>query len=151
MSLNFDKVVTKLNNAVMEQMRQNYSDKVFKLIMDPKNMGRIEDADGYGKIKGPCGDTMEIFLEIQDDLILNARFTTIGCGATIVCGSMVSELAKGSKIEKALLINAQKVLEELDGLPEANHHCAKLATNTLHKSITNYLDAKREPGKKTNL
>lgn len=76
---------------------------------------RIEDADGFGKITGPCGDTMEVFLRIKDNMIVDAMFTTDGCGTTIVCGTMVTELARGMDIEAASKINAEKVLAELGG------------------------------------
>jgi nitrogen fixation protein NifU and related proteins len=136
---NFDRFVDNINKAIMEEMRRDYSEKVVEIFLNPINMGRIEGADGYGKLKGPCGDTMEIFLKIGKDLISDARFITDGCGPSIVCGTMVTELAKDRSINKAGEINAEKVLDELGGLPKADQHCAKLAADTLRQSISNYL------------
>jgi len=107
-------------------------------------LGKIEAADGHGKVKGICGDTMEIFLKIKDDLIVDARFITDGCGPSIVCGGTVTELAKGRHTRDAFKINAEKILDELGGLPEADQHCAKLAADTFHQAITNYLKVKKE-------
>jgi len=148
MSSDFDKLVNELNKDVIEEMRRNYSHKVIELFLKPRNIGTIQDADGYGKIKGPCGDTVEVFLKIRDKRIIDAKFITDGCGTTIVCGSTVTELAKGKDIKEAWGISAEKVLDNLDGLPEADQHCAKLATDTLHKAIMTYLKVKREPWKK---
>jgi len=114
------------------------------LFLNPRNLGRIEGADGYGKVKGSCGDTMEIFLKIRDGSIEDATFTTDGCGPSIVCGGTVTELAKGRHTTKAFKINAEKILEELGGLPEADQHCARLAADTLHQAIINCPKVKKE-------
>ena len=143
MSSDFDKFVDELDKAVLEEMRRDYSEKVVALFLNPINMGKIEDADGYGKVKGSCGDTMEIFLKIKEDLVVDARFITDGCGTSMVCGSMVTELAKNGNINKADKINAEKVLVELGGLPEEDQHCAQLAADTLRNAITTYLKMKR--------
>jgi len=143
MSSNFDQFVDELDKAVMEEMRRDYSEKVVKLFLNPINMGRIEDADGYGKVTGSCGDTMEIFLKIENELISDARFITDGCGPSMVCGSMVTELAKGGDVKEAGGIKAEKILDELGGLPEADQHCASLAADTLSEAITTYLKMKR--------
>ena len=143
MSSDFDQFIDELDKAVIEEMRRDYSEKVVELFLNPLNIGKIEDADGYGKVKGSCGDTMEIFLKIKDDLIVDARFITDGCGTSIVCGCMVTELAEGRNTNEADEINAEKVLHELDGLPETDQHCASLAADTLRYAITNYLKMKR--------
>ena len=148
MPSDFDQFVDELDKSIMEEMRQDYSDKVIELFLKPRNLGEIQDADGYGKVKGICGDTMDIFIKIKDDLIVDAGFITDGCGTTIVCGSMITELVKNKDTNHALGINAEKVLSELGGLPEADQHCAKLAADTLRNAILNYLKVKKEPGKK---
>ena len=139
MSSNFDQFVDELDKTVMEEMRRDYSEKVVELFLNPINMGRIEDVDGYGKVTGSCGDTMEIFLKIRDDLISDDWFITDGCGTSMVCGSMVTELTKNRNLNKAGEINAEKVLHELGGLPEADKHCAQLAADTLRSAVSTYL------------
>lgn len=140
MSSDFDQLADELEAAIMDKMRRDYSEKVVELFLNPRNMGRIENADSCGKVKGSCGDTMEIFLKIKDSLIIDARFITDGCGTSLVCGCMITELAKNINIEKAGEINAEKVLDELGGLPEADQHCAKLAADTLHHAILTYFN-----------
>ncbi len=144
MSSDFDRFADQLEETIMEEMRQEYSPKVIAIFLNPKNLGKIENADGYGRVKGSCGDTMEIFLNIKDNLIADAKFFTDGCGTTIVCGSMITELVKNRNTDQALAINAKKVLHELGGLPEADQHCAKLAADTLHDAISTYLKIKGE-------
>jgi len=144
MPSDFDQFADQLQAAIMEEMRREYSEKVIELFLNPRNLGKIEAADGHGKVKGICGDTMEIFLKIKDDLIVDARFITDGCGPSIVCGGTVTELAKGRHTRDAFKINAEKILDELGGLPEADQHCAKLAADTFHQAITNYLKVKKE-------
>jgi nitrogen fixation NifU-like protein len=117
--------------------------------MNPRNLGGMEDADVYASITGPCGDTMEIWLKIDDGMITRTGFMTDGCGTSIAAGSMVTELAKGKNIREALAISQQDVLEALDGLPEESRHCALLASNTLKAAIRDYIDTKKEPWKKT--
>ena len=138
MPSDFDKFVDKLNKSVIAEMRQNYSEKVVELFLNPINIGKIEKANASGKVKGPCGDTIEIFLQIRNNIIVDAKFTTDGCGPSIVCGVMVTELVKGKDIKECLGITGEKILNELGGLPEADQHCAKLAADTLCNAITKY-------------
>jgi nitrogen fixation NifU-like protein len=144
MSSDFDQFADQLQAAIMDEMRKDYSEKVIELFLNPRNLGRIEGADGYGKVKGSCGDTMEIFLKIRDDSIEDAKFITDGCGPSIICGGTVTELAKGRHVKDVFKINAEKILNELGGLPEADQHCAKLAADTLHDAIFNYLENRGE-------
>ena len=142
MSSDFDQFADQLQADIFEEMRREYSNKVIELFLNPRNLGRIEGADGYGKVKGSCGDTMEIFLKIWDDSIEDAKFTTDGCGPSIVCGATATELVKGRYTRDALKINAEKILGELGGLPEADQHCARLAADTLHDAIFRYFKLK---------
>ena len=144
MSSDFDQFADQLEAAIMEEMRRDYSKKVIELFLNPKNLGRMEGAEGHGRVTGSCGDTMEIFLKIRDNSIEDAKFITDGCGPSLVCGSTVTELAKGRHPRDGLKITAEKVLEELGGLPEADQHCAKLSADTLHAAIFFYLKWKGE-------
>ncbi|MGQ9546370.1 MAG: iron-sulfur cluster assembly scaffold protein [Dehalococcoidia bacterium] len=137
-----------LEQAIMEDMRRVYSEKTIDHFLNPRNLGEIPNPDGFGRITGPCGDTMEISLKVTDDRILNASFWTDGCGTTIASGSMVTELAKGKTISEALKVSQQDVLDALGGLPEDSLHCALLAANTLKEAIKDYLAFKDEPWKR---
>jgi nitrogen fixation NifU-like protein len=143
-----DVIASELNKAVIEEMRKIYSPQVIRVFLSPQNMGQIENPDGFAKYTGSCGDTMEIFLKIKNDRIEKITFLTDGCGTSVVCGSMVTELAQGKNVVQALRINQDKVLKELGGLPEDDLHCAELAATTLQKALNDYLAKKRDPWKR---
>ena len=137
-----------LQNEVMAQMKQVYTETAIDHAMNPRNAGSIAGADGFGSITGPCGDTMEIWLKVKDGKVADAAFWTDGCGTSIACGSMVTEMIRGKDIGQALHINQGEVLRALGGLPEDSLHCALLAADTLQAAIQDYLALKREPWKK---
>jgi nitrogen fixation NifU-like protein len=137
-----------LQELVMADARNIYSDTVIDHAMNPRNLGDIQDADGFARVTGPCGDTMEIWLKVKNDNIDQASFFTDGCGTSIASGSMVTEMAKGKNITEAQKITQRDVLEALNGLPEESEHCALLAANTLKAAIRDYMAMKREPWKK---
>jgi len=137
-----------LENQLMEEMKQVYTETVIDHAMNPQNVGSIPDADGFGSVTGPCGDTMEIWLKVNNSKIEDATFWTDGCGTSIACGSMATEMIKAKNIVQASAINQSKILEALGGLPEDSLHCALLATNTVKAAIQDYLTLKNEPWKK---
>jgi nitrogen fixation NifU-like protein len=142
MSNDFEKRVNGLQESIMEDARKIYSEKVIERWLNPRNSGKVRDADGFAKIKGPCGDTMQISLMIKGAQIVDIRFLTDGCASSIAAGSMATELAKGQDIEDAMKISQQMILDALDGLPEESVHCALLASNTLKEAIKDYLNSK---------
>jgi nitrogen fixation NifU-like protein len=116
-----------------------YSEKVMEHFMKPRNVGVIENADGYGKVGNPvCGDLMEIYIKVKDDIIEDIKFKTFGCGSAIATSSMVTELAKGMKLDEAMKITRKDVADELDGLPPQKMHCSNLAADALHAAIEDY-------------
>jgi len=137
-----------LENQLMEEMRQVYTETVIDHAMNPRNVGSIPDADGFGSVTGPCGDTMEIWLKVNGNKVEDATFWTDGCGTSIACGSMATEMMKGKNTIQASAINQNKILEALGGLPEDSLHCALLATNAVKAAIQDYLALKNEPWKK---
>jgi len=138
----------KLEEYVMADMRNTYTETVIDHAMNPRNVGSIQNADGFASVTGPCGDTMEIWLKVWNGTIKGAAFWTDGCGASIAAGSMVTELAKGKAVTDTLRITQKDVLDALGGLPEESLHCALLAANTLKEAIKDYLSYKREPWKR---
>ena len=116
--------------------------------MNPRNLRDLADASGFGRVTGPCGDTIEIWLRVKDGIVADATFLTDGCGSAIASGSMPTELVKGRSIAEALKISQQDVLKALDGLPEESAHCALLAVNTLKETIKDYITFKNEPWKR---
>jgi nitrogen fixation NifU-like protein len=134
--------------TVLMEIQEVYNETVVDHALRPRNLGETKGAGGFGKITGSCGDTMEIWLEVAANTVAAATFATDGCGATLACGSMLTELVKGKSIPQALGISQQDVLDALGGLPEGNKHCALLAVNTLGAAIKDYLAFKKEPWKR---
>lgn len=125
-----------------------YSDKVMEHFKNPRNVGEIENPDGVGRVGNPiCGDIMELYLRIKDDVIVDAKFKTFGCGAAIATSSMATEMVKGKSIDEALKITNKVVAEALDGLPAAKMHCSSLAEEALKSAIADYV-SKTSQGKK---
>jgi nitrogen fixation NifU-like protein len=116
-----------------------YSQKVMEHFMDPHNMGDMSDANGVGTVGNPvCGDVMKIYLKIEDNRIVDARFKTFGCGAAIATSSMITDLVKGKTIEEALAVTNKAVAEALDGLPPIKMHCSVLAEEGVRAAIEDY-------------
>ena len=106
---------------------------------NPRNVGTIENPDGYGKVGNPvCGDLMEMYIKVENDIIKDIKFKTFGCGSAIATSSMVTELAIGRTIDEALKITRNDVANELDGLPPQKMHCSNLAADALHAAIEDY-------------
>ena len=137
-----------LQQLVMADARNIYSGTVIDHAVNPRNVGVMQDADGFAKVTGPCGDTMEIWIRVDNNVVAGATFLTDGCGASIACGSMVTEIAKGKSITEAGKITERDVLAALGGLPPESEHCALLAANTLKVALRDYIAMKREPWKK---
>jgi nitrogen fixation NifU-like protein len=148
MAQDFDNALKELEQSVMEDMKQIYSEKTIDHFLNPRNLGEIPGYDGMGRITGSCGDTMQIHLKVKDGKVANASFWTDGCGPSIASGSMVTELAKGKSIPEARKISQQDILDALEGLPEESIHCALLAANALREAIKDYLTLKKEPWKR---
>lgn len=116
-----------------------YSKKVMDHFMNPRNVGVIDDADGYGKVGNlVCGDLMEIFIKVKDERINDIKFRTFGCGSAIAVSSMVTEMAKGKLLDEAMKITRKDVADELDGLPPQKMHCSNLGADALHAAIQDY-------------
>ena len=122
-----------------------YSEKVMDHFKNPRNMGEIPDADGIGSVGNPtCGDLMNIYIKVKDNVLIDVKFKTFGCGAAIATSSMITELAKGKTLEEALTITRSDVAENLDGLPKIKMHCSNLASDGLRAAIKDYRKKKEE-------
>lgn len=116
-----------------------YSEKVMDHFRNPRNVGIIEDANGIGEVgNAKCGDIMRVYLKIEDNKILDAKFETFGCGSAIASSSMATDLIKGKTIEEAWELTNKAVAEALDGLPPVKMHCSVLAEEAIHKAINDY-------------
>ena len=113
-----------------------YSEKVMDHFKNPRNVGKMEDADGIGEVgNAKCGDIMKMYLKIEDGIIVDAKFNTFGCGSAIATSSMATELIKGKSIEEALQLSNKAVVEALDGLPTHKIHCSVLAEEAVKAAI----------------
>lgn len=118
-----------------------YSEKVMDHFRNPRNVGEIENADGVGEVgNAKCGDIMKMYLKIEDGVIVDVKFETFGCGSAIATSSMATELIKGKKVEEALALTNQAVVEALDGLPAHKIHCSVLAEEAVRAAIKDYYD-----------
>lgn len=121
-----------------------YTQKVLDHFSNPRNVGEIPDADGVGIEGNPtCGDAMQIFIKVENDIIVDAKFKTFGCGAAIAVSSMVTEMVKGKTIDEALNISKEAVADALDGLPPQKLHCSNLGADALRKAIEDYRSRKK--------
>jgi len=113
-------------------------------LISPDNMGRMNDPDGAAHIKGLCGDSMEIYLIVNDAVITEAWFFTDGCHASRMCGSAAARLAKGKSLKEVLRLSPADVIDSWKDIPAGNVHCAILAVNTLHKALADFLLRSKE-------
>ena len=122
-----------------------YTEKLMEHFRNPRNLGRIEGADGVGTVGNPvCGDVMKLYIKVEDDRIEDIKFETFGCAAAIGTSSMITELAKGKTLAEAAKIKNSDVVEELDGLPPVKMHCSVLAADALKAAIEDYLNKKQK-------
>jgi len=116
-----------------------YSEKVMDHFMNPRNVGEIENADGVGEVGNPqCGDIMKIFLKIENDIIVDVKFKTFGCGSAIASSSMATELIKGKSIDEVVSLTNRAVVEALDDLPPKKIHCSVLAEDAIKMALMDY-------------
>ena len=116
-----------------------YSEKVMEHFSNPRNVGEIVEANAIGEVGNTkCGDIMKMYMKIENNVIVDVKFKTFGCGAAVATSSMATELVKGKTIEEALAVTNQAVAEALDGLPPVKMHCSVLAQEAIHAAIADY-------------
>ncbi|MBN1471743.1 MAG: iron-sulfur cluster assembly scaffold protein [Syntrophaceae bacterium] len=130
-------------DLLMEKITGGLSEKVVDYENHPRNYGTLAKPVDYAKIKGPCGDTMEMFLKIQNDKIVDISYTTDGCMTSHAAGSAATVMAKGKPVRECIRINQSSILEHLGGMPKDSEHCALLAANTFHKALRAYAVGKK--------
>ena len=124
-----------------------YSEKVVEHYTNPRNVGKIEHASGIGEVGNPiCGDIMKMFIKVENNIIVDVKFKTFGCGAAIATSSISTEMIKGKTLEEALKLKNTDVVNSLGGLPPVKLHCSVLAEEAIHEAIADYY---RKEGKLT--
>lgn len=118
-----------------------YSEKVMDHFTNPRNVGKLDDADGIGEVgNAKCGDIMKIYIKVRDNIIVDVKFNTFGCGSAIASSSMATEMIKGKPLSEALELTNKAVAEALDGLPAHKLHCSVLAEEAIRAAIKDYYD-----------
>ena len=118
-----------------------YSEKVMDHFNNPRNVGEMENPSGVGTVgNAKCGDILRIYLDIEDNIVRDAKFKTFGCGAAVATSSMATELVKGKTIQEALEVTNKAVMEALDGLPPVKVHCSLLAEEAIHAALWDYAE-----------
>lgn len=131
--------------AISESMEKfHYSEILIDHAQNPRNMDIAESYNGFAINDGYCGDMMSMWLRVEDGVVKNATFHTDGCGPSIACGSMATEMAKGKTIDEIREITPDRITEALGGLPPDHEHCASLAVGTLQLALTDYLHSPQD-------
>ncbi|MBD3256245.1 MAG: iron-sulfur cluster assembly scaffold protein [Candidatus Lokiarchaeota archaeon] len=140
----FDKFVDQLQEEIYQQELKDYNERIVELFHDPPNWGKLPDGENVYSIgyRGPCGDLMQFFLEIENDTIKQAKFITDGCGASVAAGSQTTLMIDGKSIDSAAKLTPKDVDNALDGLPADHKHCAELTIRTLKRLIKKYKNNK---------
>ena len=123
-----------------------YSEVVMDHFMHPRNVGVIENADGVGEVgNAKCGDIMKIYLKIEDNIIVDVKVETFGCGSAIASSSMATEMITGRSIDDAMALTNKAVAEALEGLPAHKLHCSVLAEEAIKSALKDYFDKNNIP------
>lgn len=141
MTTDFDQWARELQEMILEEDRKIFSPRVIDEYLHPRHLKKLDSPDAIATVTGPCGDTMVMGLKVEHGRIDEIGFLTDGCGPTVACGSVLSQMARGKTLDRALAIAVHQLLTELGGLPDSHLHCARLAVDTLQKTIQNYHDA----------
>ena len=139
MNDHFDVFLQELQEHILEETKRDFGEKVCERWQNPLYIGVMHDADGQAKLKGTCGDSIEIFLKFDNNRVVNASFQTDGCGPSVVCGSYAAEMALGRRPDDLFEITGASILTELGGLPNDHEHCAFLAAESLQAAANDYM------------
>lgn len=132
-----------------EGIPPGYTERTLEHLLTPRNLGMIPEPDGHALFTGPCGDTVEVFLQVADEQIEAASFLFHGCQHTLICGDAACELVKGKPVKEVFRISQQGIIDYLGGLPREQEHCANLAADAVKAALLDYLEHRKDPWKKT--
>lgn len=135
----FDELINKIQGEVFTEAKEALGEKGFERWRNPKFCGVMEDADSRSRLKGSCGDSMEMYLKISGQTLEKVTYVTDGCGSSSVAGSFASELATGMSFDEVFALTGADVLAKIGTFPREEEHCAYLAVSTLQKAMKNYL------------
>jgi nitrogen fixation NifU-like protein len=136
---NLDDFLDKLQEEIFEEAKTSLGEKGFDRWRNPKFNGRMDDADASSRVRGDCGDTMEIYLKFENNRVTRATYFTDGCASSQICGSFAVELTLGREPEELAEINADDVLQQIGTLPADDMHCTTLAAGAVQEALNNYM------------
>jgi len=136
---NLDDFIDNLQAEIFEDAKQALGERGLQRWRNPKFNGKMEDPDGYAKVTGECGDTMEFFLKFENNRVSNASYSTNGCASSNVSGSFAAELTIGKDPDEIADITEENVLNSIGRLPKEDRHCASLAARTIQEALTHYM------------
>ena len=139
MDKDFDVFVDELQKQIFDEAKDVYGENGFHRWLNPRYKGAMDNCDAYARIKGSCGDTMEIFLKFDNNVVTYATYLTDGCASSNVCGSFAAELAIGKNPDELSEITGETILAKLGNLVREEEHCAFLAAETLQEALHNYM------------
>ena len=126
-------------DAVREMLAgSGYSEKAIEYYLERANMGSLSDADQVSELTGPCGDTMKVYLKLEEGRIKDAKIQVLGCPGAVASAMVAMELAKGRTVEEAMEIKDRDIFRILEELPDQELHCVRLAVKTLEKALKEY-------------
>jgi nitrogen fixation protein NifU and related proteins len=138
---NLDEFINNLQNEIFEDAKKALGEKGFHRWRNPRFNGKMENPDAYARLKGECGDTMEIYLRFENNRVSKASYFTDGCASSTVSGSFAAELTLGKDPDELTDITAETVLNAIGRLPEEDQHCATLAARTVQEALSNYMSS----------
>ena len=139
----FDSFVDDLQNRIFDEAKQAYGDKGFDRWRNPMYNHRMTDPDGYARVKGSCGDTMEMYIKFENNRVKEASYMTDGCASSSICGSFAAQIAIGKTPDELVDISGESVIDVIGKLPDEDQHCAALAAEAVKEALNDYMSGKR--------
>lgn len=144
-----DDFLNNLQEEIFNEARQALGEKGFQRWRNPRFAGKMPDPDAHGRVKGTCGDTMEMFLKIEDNRVIEGSYMTDGCASSSIAGSFAVELAIGKTLDELADITGDDVLKEIGQLPKEDRHCPFLAAETIQDALTRYMNSDKKKNRPT--
>lgn len=138
-----DAFVAELQEQIFAETREAFGEAGFQRWRNPLFRGPLVDADSHARVKGTCGDSMEIFLKFRNNRVCDAAYLTDGCGSSTVCGSFAAEMTLGKTPDELTDITGEAILEKIGKFPEEDQHCAFLAAATVQEVLSQYMKQSR--------
>lgn len=135
----FELLIKKIQGEVFDEAKEALGEKGFERWRNPKYCGIPKEADSYARLRGDCGDTMAMYISVEDGRVTKVSYITDGCSSSSIAGSFAAEIAMGKRFEEVLDLRGEDVLRVVGHFPKGEEHCAHLAVRTLQEALNSYL------------